>query len=171
MGLNIVANLSLTGAGLLSDLVSLASQPANIGQGPLPSLLSAYTYGTGPFQVDAFYVATRTVAATSFDLINMTSGLTGLGNTFALSALKMLLIGIVAPDGVMKLRVGPQAQTHANQLWFGSTGATSYDEFFTYRLYDNPYAGLPVSAGASDVLPVYNPGANPVTYGIWALGI
>lgn len=171
MSLNIIANLALTGAGQIQDLVNLASQPASIGQGPLPSLLSSYSYGTGPQEVDAFYSATRTVAATSFDLINLTSGITALGNTFALSAIKMLLLAIVAPDGVQKLRVGPQGQTDANQLWFGGTGATDYDEFFTYRIYDSPFAGLPVASGSTDVLPVYNPGASAVTYGIWVLGV
>lgn len=171
MALNIIANLQIAGGGVLSDLVSLASQPANIGQGPLPALLSSYTYGTGSQQVQAFYCATRTVSATTFDLINMTSGIVGLGNTFPLTALKLLLLIISGPDGTKKLRVGPQAQSNANQLWFGGVGATAYDEFLTYRLYDNPFAGLPVTPSTADVLPVYNPGASPVTYGIWALGV
>lgn len=171
MALNIIASLSVSGGGSITDSANSATQPAGIGQGVLPSLLSNYTYGTGNFQVNAFYAANRTVAATTFDNFNLTTGPAALGTVFSLTKLKLLVVAIVSPDGTKKLRVGPQNQSNAAQLWFGGTGTTVYDEFTAYRVWENPYAGYTVTATTGDILPIYNPGAGPVTYGAWLLGL
>lgn len=171
MALDITANVSFSGGGIITDSANGATQPASVGQGVLPSLLSAYTYGTGTAQVNAFYAASRTVAATTFDLINLTTTTAALGTTFSLTKLKFLLVAVQSPDGTKSLRVGPQNQSNAAQLWFGGTGATVYDTVFTYRVWENPYAGYTVTASTGDILPIYNPGASSVTYGIWILGL
>lgn len=171
MALDIIAGLSLSGNGSVTDSANSATQPITIGSGVMPTLASEYTYGTGSAQVNAFYAASRTLAATTFDLLNLTTLPNALGTTFSLTRLKLLVISIDSPDGTKSLRVGPQNQSNAAQLWFGGTGATVYETIFTGQKWEDPYAGYTVTATTGDILPIYNPGGSSVTYGIWILGL
>jgi hypothetical protein len=171
MALDITAQLSAIGGGTVQDTVLQSTQPLNLGAGIMPVLATSYTYGTGSSQVNAFWAASRTVAATTYDNINLTTAPNALGTTFSLTKLKALVVAISSPDGSKKLRVGPQNQSNAAQLWFGGTGATAYDEFFHYRVWEDPYTGYAVTASTADILPIYNPTGSSITYAIWLLGL
>jgi hypothetical protein len=161
----------LTGGGSISDAALGVSQFAGFGAGILPAIRTRYTYGTGANQVNAWYLAKRTLAATTYDDIDLTAGCVTLGTTFAFTKLKRVFVGIVGADGTKKLRVGPQGRTHANALWFQAATANFWEETYSWVLKDRPVTGWSVTASSTDVLSIYNPGASSLDYAIWLLGI
>jgi hypothetical protein len=171
MAVDINADDALSGGGLIQDLATALRQQARFGGAVLPDGRVRYSYGTGDNQVNKWYLAQRTLAATTFDNLNLTSGLTALGAVQAFTALKRVVVSIVSPDGIKKLRVGPQGQASANALWFQAVTTNFWEELYTAIRKDRPVTGWAVGAGATDVLSIYNPGAGPVTYGIWLLGV
>lgn len=170
MAVNINAEVRVTGTGSITDALAALSQGANLGGSILPQLRTRYTYGTGDGQVNKWYLAKRTLPATTYDDLNLTSGLTALGTTQAFTKLKLVLVAVVSPDGAKKLRVGPQGRTNAAQLWFQATSANFWEECFTYVLKERPVTGWTATAGSADVFSVYNPGATALDYAIWLLG-
>jgi hypothetical protein len=160
----------IAGGGTIIDSTSVLTQVAGFGGAILPNLTSRYSYGTGANQANKWYLARRTLAATTFDNLNLTSGLSALAATQAFTALKRVLIAIVDPDGTKKLRIGPQAQANANQLWFQAVTANFWEETYTWIFKDRPITGWAVGAGATDILSIYNPGASSLDYAIWLLG-
>lgn len=170
MAFSIVTSDKLSGGGKISDPASGVSQSANFGSGVLPAITYAYSAGTGAGQVNAWFLGTRTAAATSHDDVDL-SALVSLGTTYSLTKLKRVFVGIIAPDGAKKLRVGPQGVTHGAQLWFQDVTTNFWEETFNYVLKDNPVNGWDVTAGSADVLGVYNPGATDVDYALWILGL
>lgn len=169
MAFDINTDDKLSGGGSISDGVA-SSMFAGYGGAVLPTIRTRYTFGTGSAQVNKWYLAQRTLTATTFDNLNLTSGLSVLGTTQAFTALKRVLIAIITPDGTKKLRVGPQGQTNSNQLWFQAVTANFWEETYTQIWKDRPVTGWPVVAATSDILSIYNPGATSVTYAIWLLG-
>lgn len=170
MAFDITTDLRLSGGGSVRDSATAQAQSAAFGGAILPTLKFNYTFGTGNAQVNKWYLAKRTLTATTFDNLDLTAGLSTLGTTQAFTALKRVLIAIISPDGTKKLRVGPQAQTHANILWFQATTANFWEETYTYIDKERPVTGWAVAAGSTDVLSIYNPGASSLDYAIWLLG-
>lgn len=171
MSFNINTDDRLAGGGVISDPTLGVSQFAGFGNGTLPKIQTRYSYGTSDNQVNAWYLARRTLAATTFDNINLTSGCVTLGTTFSFTKLKRVFIAIIEPNGTKSLRVGPQNQTNANALWFAAVTANFYETLYTHILKDRPVTGWDVAAGSTDILSIYNPGASPLDYAIWLLGL
>jgi len=171
MAFDINTDDRLSGGGAITDSSTAVSQSASFGSGVLPTIRYRYSYGTGSGQVNAWYLARRTLAATTFDNLNLTSGLTTLGTTFSFTKLKRVLVAIIDPDGTKSLRVGPQNQANANPLWFAAVTANFYETTYTYVLKDRPVTGWDVAAASTDILSIYNPGAGSLDYAIWILGL
>lgn len=167
---DITSDVRLSGGGTLTDSANVLTQIANFGGAILPTIFSRYSFGTGNAQANKWYLAKRTLAATTYDDLDLTSGLTAAGATQAFTALKQVLIAIISPDGTKKLRVGPQGRTHANQLWFQAATANFWEETYTHIWKDRPITGWALSAGSTDVLSVYNPGGSSLDYAIFLLG-
>lgn len=160
----------LSGGGAVSNSATGESQSASFGGGILPSLKVSYSFGTGDGQVSKWYLAKRTLLATSYDDLDLTSALAAIGVTQAFTKLKRVFVGIIGADGTKKLRIGPQGRTSANQLWFQDVTTNFWEETFTYVLKDRPYTGWAITSGSADVLSVYNPTAGSIDYAIWLLG-
>jgi hypothetical protein len=163
-------DFQIGGGGSFVDSTAAATFLARFGAASLPLRRSQYTFGTGDYQANAWYVASRTVTATTADNINLTS-LSFFGTTFSLTKLKYLYVAISNPDGTKSLLVGPRGVSNAVQLGWGGTGATVYDTVYTGQDWERPHAGWTVTATTADILGIYNPGASSVTYGIWILGL
>lgn len=170
MALDINSDDRITGGGTISNSDTGSSQTATFGFGVLPVVRYRYSFGTGSGQVNKWYLAQRTLAGTTYDDLNLTSGLSTLGVTQAFTALKRVHVSIVAPDGTKRLRIGPQGRSNANTLWFQAATTNFWEETYTYILKDRPVTGWAVTAASTDVLSVYNPTGSSITYAIWLLG-
>lgn len=172
MATTVKANVRVIGGGQVRDTATGAFQPAVFGADVLPSATLTLTTGTGNQQVNQWYCARRTLAGTTFDLLDLSGGLTnGLGQTVTLTKLKYVRLSVVSPDGTKALRIGPQNQAAAAQLWFGGTGATVYDTVYETVEHRMTYAGWTITGTTADILPIYNPGGSAVIYAIWLMGL
>ena len=170
MAFDINTDDRLTGGGTIADSTLGVQQFAGFGSGILPTIRQRYSYGTGSGQVNKWYLARRTLTATTYDDLNLTSGLTTLGTTMAFTAVKRVLVAIIDPDGTKKLRVGPQGRTNAAALWFQAATTNFWEETYGYVLKDRPVTGWAISAGSADVLSIYNPGGSSLDYAVWIMG-
>ena|GEM_PF-526695 len=168
-----IAALSVSGDSklrlFLQDGTSGAAISRTFGRDLLPELEIDLDFGTLSGQVDKLYIGKRTLAATTFDNIDLAGSLVdGLGNTLAFTNLKLALAAIVTPDGTKAIRVGPQGQANAFQGPWGGVGADVYRSFKHWDLavYE-PVTGFPVTAGTGDIFSFYNPGATSVD--VWLL--
>lgn len=160
----------LSGGGLIANSATGESQNVSFGGLILPAMRVLYTFGTEDAQVDKWHLARRTLAGTTFDNLNLTSGLTCFGVTQVFTKLKRVVVAIIDPDGTKKLRIGPQGQTNANQLWFQAVTANFWEETYNVVVKDRPVTGWTVTAATTDVLSIYNPGGSSLEYAIWLLG-
>jgi hypothetical protein len=160
------------GGGRIQDSATSQAQNAIFGQGVLPSLDQTFSYGTGSGKVNMWYLARRTLATVTFDLLDLAGGLTDYkGAAITFTKIKRILLVVIDPDGTKTLRIGPQNQSAPFiGPWSGGTGATVYNTVFRKFDQDEPYAGWAVTATTADILPIYNPGASSVTYLLWLLG-
>lgn len=143
------------------------------GRVSVPALSVSLAFGTGSGQANKLYIASRALAATTFDLLDLAGGLSdGLGNTLTFTSLKLAVLAILTPNGTKVLRVGPQAQSNPFLGAWGGTGATVYKGFTHWDMpvYD-PVAGYAVTAGTGDILPIYNPTGSSITYTILLAGV
>jgi len=163
-------DIQIAGGGSFEDSTAGGRFVARFGANALPLRRSQYAFGTGNYEGNAWYIASRTVTATTADNINLTS-LSYFGTTFSLTKLKYLYIAISEPNGTKALQVGPRGVSNAAQLGWGGTGATVYDTIYTGQDWEHPYAGWTVTASTADILGIFNPGASSVTYGIWIIGL
>src|SRR5262245_44004825 len=168
-------DFSLTGNLVLSGNVGLVTPSVTLvfGQGNWATMRQQLTYGTGANQIKNLWWNQRTVAAGLNDNLDL-SGV--LGNDFdaaiGFTAIKLLIVSIVAPDGVKKLQVGPLGITNAFPGKWGGVTALYYDEIFAFNEVINyPWAGYPVTAGTADILGIKNPTAGSVTYNIAIAGV
>jgi hypothetical protein len=162
----------IIGGGRIADATTGQQQNAIYGRTILPARSRSFTHGTGSGQANKWHLSTRTVGATSFDLIDLAGGLTDhKGAAVTLTKLKRFYLAVVDPSSAKSLRVGPQNQANAGQFGWGGTGATVYQTVYTDWDDYEPYAGWTVTAGSGDVYPVYNPGASPVSYVLFVLGV
>ena len=177
--LNARETISVTGA--IADTVTGGNQPCSWGAGPLPVLTTTWVFGTGanaaaPAQIysDAWYMAQRTVSATTYDNLALYGSLLNFeGAAINFANVKRFDIVIPSPTSTTPVQVGPQNQTHAwggtGTPWPGGTGATIYDECLWWLRNTNPW-GFTVTSSPASVLSIYNPNAGSITYTIWALG-
>lgn len=170
MATNLTVEERMVGGGRLVDTATGLQQAAVFGQGVFPSRTWRLGYGTGSGQGNQWYLARRTVNATTADNLDLAGVLTNLTGTITFSHIKRLLLRIVSPDGTKKLQVGPRNQANAWQGPWGGTGATVYEEVVEELDKKNQFGGWAVTAGSADVLGIYNPGATAVTYAIWIIG-
>jgi hypothetical protein len=172
-----VSVLSVDGLMRLSTLIrdtdTGASQRRSFGAQSVPSLALGLTYGTGNNKANKLYCAKRTLAATTFDLIDLAGGLSdGIGNTLTFTKIKLCLVAIVSPASTKSLRVGPQNQSNPYLGAWGGTGATVYQTINQWGIVDyEPLTGHTVTAGTGDILPIYNPGAGSLDYWLLIAGV
>lgn len=158
----------------ISDGTSGATLNKAFGQVSVPALDIALTFGSGANQANKLYIAKRTLAATTYDLLDLAGALNdGLNNTITFTFVKLALIAVVSPTGLIKVRVGPQGQANPwPGPWTGGVGATVYKDVPRWDLLAyEPSTGYAVTAGTGDILPVYNPGAAALDYWIILAGI
>lgn len=168
------AQVRVIGGGLFRDTVTGTTQPAAFGgAGLIPDPNWTLTTGTGANAVNLWYHARRTLAATTYDDLDLAGGLTGpTGAALTFTAVKYVRLDVVSADGSKKLRVGPQGRSNAGQLWWGGTGATVYqDVYYTFEQRLPTAGGWAVTAGTGDIFPVYNPTGSSITYSLWVMGL
>lgn len=169
--LNIEGEFDLRGFIVSSDRGSVLN--VKFGAAGVPPVEVLASYGTGAGQCSWMYYAERTLAATTFDLLDLSGVLTnGVGDTIAATKLKFALIVIQDADGVKKLQVGPQNQAGAMQGPWGGVTAAVYKEVTDWEVVVKELvAGYTVAAGVTDIWPVYNPTASAITYHVLLAGV
>lgn len=161
-------------SSLIRDTTAGTSQRINFGSGVVPTLNISLTYGTGTNQANKLYCAKRTLAATTYDLLDLAGGLTdGLGNVLTFTKIKLALVAIVTPVVATKsLRVGPQNQSNPFLGGWGGTAATDYKTVTNWDIVNyEPTTGYTVTAGTGDIFPIYNPSAISVDYWLLLAGV
>jgi hypothetical protein len=179
-------DIEIAGSGTLydaSNVINPTTEYFVLGSGNTqfpgdiaPELI--FSTGTGNLQGNQWYLGQRTLAATSYDLLNLQSGSTtsglknGLGQYVQIAQLKWLILAILNHDGVKKLQIGPQGQSNAWPAWFEAVTANFYTVESWLLLKCNEYGtGLgPAITSTTNILPIYNPTANPITYSIFLGG-
>lgn len=172
---NLTLGLTLQGEGVISGTAGLSTPRSTlaIGAGAWAPMVLALTYGAaGPHKIKQWYNAQRILAASADDDLDLSGALANeFGESVVLTSVKVLLIAIVAPDGVKKLKVGPQALVLAFQGPFGGVGATNCLEVDNWcPVINHPWDGYPVVAGATDKIKINNPSGVTVTYNVLAAG-
>jgi hypothetical protein len=138
----------------------------------VPELDVSLTFGTTSGKANWAYYASRTVATVTADNLDLNGSLVdGLGNTISATKLKLLVLAINAPNGTKALRFGPQGVANAAQFNFGGVSGTDYQTVTHWHLLYEPVAGYTVVGGSSDVIGIYNPSAESVTYSILMMGV
>lgn len=170
MAISIVTSDRISFGGAYENSTTLVKQV--LGEALLPAVTLGLTYGTGADQVNAWYVALRTLGATTTESLDLRGGLTDPeGATVSFEYVKRVVISISSPDGTKSLIVGPQGVANAAQLWHGGTGASNHETTYSFLWKERPITGWATTAGTADLLPIQNPGGASVTYGIWILGV
>lgn len=118
----------------------------------------------------------RTLAATTYDLLNLDHATLGLKNPLGIPVqfqiINLFMLVILNHDGIKKLQIGPQGQSNAWPAWFQAVTANFYDtEFWSLCKFNDLVNGIgPQVTGTTNILPVYNPTASPITYGLFIVG-
>ncbi len=160
------------GSGRIWETTTGLQQTARWGDVALPNISWNFEYGTGNQQIDKWYLDTRTLAATTYDDLDLAGGVTDFqGNAITFTKIKRAFLAVLDPDGTKKVRFGPQGRTNAAQLWFGGTAAAVYEEVVWYTDRIDTYTGWTVTAGTGDILSVYNPTGSSLSYTIWLMGV
>jgi hypothetical protein len=80
-------------SGFWQDATTDATIRRTFGAAGVPSLPLSLTYGTGSGQANWAYYASRTLAGTTYDLLDLSGSLTdGLGNTISATKLKLATV-------------------------------------------------------------------------------
>jgi hypothetical protein len=172
-----IGNLNLAGSMPLAAFIQDATRGGSLnrlfGSGGVPAIDIGLTYGSGANQANQLFYDYRTLAATTFDNLDLSGSLTdGIGNTSTFTKVKFAAVAVVSPDGSIKVRVGPQNQANAWQGPWGGTGATVYKEVpYWDVIAKEPLVGYTVTNASLDIFSVYNPGASPITYAIIIAGV
>ena len=150
-----------------------ASARRLFGKGGLPELGVSLTFGTTSGKANKWHVGVRTLAATTFDLLDLAGGSLAdpLGNALTFSTVKLVVVALSTPNGTRNLQIGPQNQSNAAPLNWGGVGATVYQIVTNWAMpIYQPVTGVTVTAGTGDILPVYNPGGASLDYAILIAG-
>lgn len=140
-------------------------------------VLSTGNVSTSGGQANQWYLGQRIVNATTYDLLDIASAVSGLknglGQNINLSKVLGFLIVVNNHDGVQHLQVGPQGQSNAWQGPFSGVGADQYLTVYWMAFVANDFDnGIgPQPTGTTNILPVYNPTASTITYSIFVVGI
>lgn len=169
-----INTLSISGTlplgGFWKDGTTGAVLRKKFGTLSVPSLAVSLSYGTGSGQANWAYYASRSVAGTTADNLDLSGSLTdGLGNTISATKLKVAVVAISSPDGTKALRVGPRAVSNAGLFGFGD--ASDYQTVTHFWLLYEPVAGYTVTAGTGDLFCVYNPTGSSITYSVLLAGV
>lgn len=166
--------LALKGSGSVTSATGLVppSEVINAGQGLWPAMSIALAFGTSSGQANECYLAKRTLAATTYDNIDLKGGLTNdFGAVLQFTKMTLGVISLDAPDGTKKLYYGPQGQTHAFDGGFPlGVGATVGKET---RYWDTMFyypAGYAITEDTNDFMQVYNPTAGSISYYLLLFG-
>lgn len=136
---------------------------------------TVFTNGTGVCQANKWYLAYRTLTATTNDDLDLAGSLTDpFGNTLTFTAIKSIFVAIdyagATYDGTKTLEIGPGSASNTFSGPFGGTnGKFTFDKAF--GAFIGTAAGWTVTASTGDILRVRNPGASSVSYLIWIQGI
>lgn len=139
--------------------------------GDLPSLAATLTQGAGETWQQVLVPVSLTAGGNlDVDLADPANSLTDrAGRPLNLSVLYAAVLTVAAPDGVKKLRLGPQNLTNAAQLWFGGVGATAYETVDRYAIRVSQ-GGWAVTPGTGDLLRVNNPTGVTVAGSLFLVG-
>lgn len=135
---------------------------------------TADTLDAGALRVNDWYAAEHTISAgatLSLDLNGNSTYKNPFGVTLAFTKIKFVLVSVQDPDGVKYVKVGPQNEANAAQLWFGGVGAHAYDAVYWHTAKGGPIAGWAITAGTGDILPIINPGGSSVTVVVFIAGV
>lgn len=170
--LKLVGNVRQTNAADLSTPVD----QINIGVGTSGSqgfsvVEADWANGTATSQANEWFHDQRTVAATTADNLDLAGSLTNkFGETLTFTTIKLIFFRIISPDGTKELHIGPRGQTNPWQGPWGGTGATVYSRTMGIFLWFDNYGYGTITAGAADVLGVYNAGSGSLTYDVIIIG-
>ncbi len=182
------ANLSFTagitlsgsynaGASATGDVSNTSLGAGGSNNAVVPNVTLSYGNGTvldgnsaNPAQV--IYHKQFTIAATTMKTISLNGGAdTDNTNTaLAMTKAKYFLVYILAPDGVISCRVGPQNQANAWQGPWGGLTAAVYDVCYYRREWAGPAAGVTITPATAMNFQIYNPGAGTITVGLFFAG-
>lgn len=130
------------------------------------------TYGTGTTidsnsltPVNEWYVWQGSISGSGTKSIDLTGGSDAnpFGTALAFTYIKYYFVGIIAPDGIISVKVGPQGTSNAWQGPWGGTGATVYRSAYYRDEWCGLAAGSAVTAGTGDLFIVTNPGGSALT--------
>lgn len=123
-------NLQITGTSVITGAATGGQQKENvqIGQNGFPTInpqvtQAAASGSTG--QCTKHYQSQVVVAASGQSTVNLTGLTDGIGDSIAMTNIKMILVSIVSADGSKKLRVGPQGTANGWVGPFGTAATTS----------------------------------------------
>lgn len=172
---NLTLGLTLQGEYVISGAAGLSTPRSTvpIGSGPWGPMALALTFGDpGPFTIRQGFQGRRTVVAGGNDDLDLSGTLVNeYGESVVLVSVKLLLVAIVAPDGVKRLRVGPQGLAQAFAGPWGGVTATDFTAVDNWcPVINHPWDGYPIVAGATDKLRVHNPSAVDVDYNLLVAG-
>lgn len=170
------ASFKFTGSSSIVDPDQINHVPVDsveVGASGFPTELIDYTVGTDVLQADMSWFAAITIPAGGNYDIDFDGGLTPrLGNTpIVWSQIKSVNIAVDTPDGTKEVMVGPQGVASGIQLWFGDTGATSWESVKTWRYWEEPYNGWNALGSEGTILRLHNPGAADIIVHIIIVGI
>lgn len=160
-------NAGISGSGSVS-VVNASATGSNSAVIPNFELV----YGTGTTidsssrtPVNDWYIWQGSIGATSTKSVELYGGsdTNPFGVALAFTHLKYFFVGVIAPDGIISVRVGPQNTAAAWQGPWGGTGATVYKSTYYRDEWCGLAAGSAVTDVTADIFPVYNPGAASLT--------
>jgi len=182
MAATITGSFAVEGRAFYSSgsAVSTLSERLQLGRLGFDCDSIKLAYGTadtllnGALRVNDWYAAIHTINAAStlsLDLSGSATYKNPFGVTLAFTKLKFVLVSMIAPDGAKVVKVGPQNESNAAQLWFGGTGATAYESVYWHVAKGGPIAGWTITAGTGDILPIINPGGAAVDVAVFLAGV
>ena len=126
------------------------------------------TSGTGDYQADLMYAATRTLTTGASDNLDLSGSLTDpLGNVIAAVEIVAVLIRAASANTTI-LTVGNGANPFVG--WFGAAANTEAVQPGGVAQHVNPKAGWAVVAATGDILRITNAAGASATYDIVILG-
>lgn len=163
-------NLDMTysGLGTASGRASRLQLNASASVTTVPDV--SFSYGTGvvldsagAIPINDIYAEIKTVPLGS-DLsitVNGGSDTNPFGVALAFTKIKYAFVGIMSPTGLAtkKLLLGPVATANAAALWFGTVGASVYEEVYWRSEHLGPAPGWTVNSTTASIFYMSNPGA------------
>jgi hypothetical protein len=178
MSKSLATALSLTLNGTYTNSNDL-SGGVDVTDSLVKSITDSLATGTGAAQADRLYRATRTLAATTGEDLDLAGSLTdAFGATLTFARVKGILIKLNTTTAGYTLQVGGSASVTgatatSNQFinWVASaTDIINVRGGGFLLLWSNDATGYAVTASTGDLLKIYNPNAASITYDIILIG-